>query len=126
VAKAKRTFGSELRRLRREAGLTLADLADAISSSIVYVSDMERDRKNPPSAKKIEKLLARMDRLEMLQEMLRLAARSRKSIEISVDNKSEDEVNILVALARQSDEGGLGDTLIRELRRLLERGKQDE
>ena len=113
-------FGDELRRLRRTAGLTLKDLADEIGCTIVYVSDVERGRRNPPNPKKIQKLLARMDQEDKFAELLFLAARSRQSIEISVEDKTDDVASMLVALARRCDEGSLDDEMLRQLRDILE------
>lgn len=41
------TFGSWLNRSRLEAGIRLADVADALGCSVSYVSDVERGRRGP-------------------------------------------------------------------------------
>ncbi len=118
------TFGPELRRLRGEVHLTLVDIADHMGWSIVYISDIERSKRNPPAPKDIEKILRRMGKESSLPEMLRLAAEARKSIEIPLSNSNSLEVkNMLIALARQVDEGSLDQEVARQIQQLLERGK---
>jgi transcriptional regulator with XRE-family HTH domain len=118
-------FGDELRRLRRQANLTLADLADAIGTSIVYISDVERGRKNPPSPIKLKKLLAAMRQEALFPQMLALAVKSRRSVEISVENKSDEVTDMVVALARRCDEGDLTNDTIQRILRLLEKEEKE-
>ena len=42
------SLGLAIRRLRKERGLTLALLATRTGLSVQYLSELERDRKNPP------------------------------------------------------------------------------
>lgn len=114
-------FGEAIRRLRRAKEMSLADLADTIACSIVYISDVERGKRNPPSPEKIQRLLDRMGEGHRLSEMLVLAARSRQSIEISVEDKNDQVADMLVALARRCDEGSLDDELARRIKEILER-----
>ena len=118
-------FGDELRRLRKEAGLSLADLADAAGFSIVHMSDIERAKKNPPPPEKIQKLLSRMNRADALDQLLLLAAQSRKSIEISVEDKADDVASMLVALARRCDEGDLDPGMAQRIKDILERRPEE-
>ncbi len=119
--KRKNLFGEALRRLRRAKEMSLADLADTIRCSIVFVSDVERGRRNPPSPKKIRALLVKLGEEERLSEMLVLAARSRQSIEILVEDKDDHVADMLVALARRCDEGSLDDELVQRIKKILER-----
>lgn len=43
-----RTLGTEIRRLRTEAALTLRDFARKLGHSAAYLSDIEHDRRRPP------------------------------------------------------------------------------
>ena len=54
----KRTFGQLLRQRREDARKTLKDVADYLGLSIVYLSDIERNRRNPPAAEIINKIAA--------------------------------------------------------------------
>jgi transcriptional regulator with XRE-family HTH domain len=118
--KKKSLFGEELRRLRRAKELSLVDLADTIGCSIVYMSDVERGKRNPPSPQKIRKLLVSMGEERRLSEMLVLAARSRQSIQISLEDKNDQVADMLVALARRCDEGSLDDELARKIKEILD------
>ena len=117
-------FGDELRRLRREAGKSLADMADALRCSITYVSDVERGKKNPPTEEKIAKLARCLGIPQKLTELLALAALSRRSFEIAVPAKNEEMALMLAALARRANDGGLDEATIDEIRKLLEKGDQ--
>lgn len=117
----KNLFGDELRRLRKAASLSLAELADAAGCSIVHVSDVERGKKNPPQTAIIEKMLKRMRREEQLPKMLVLAAQSRRSIEISVERTDANVASMLVALARRCDEGQLDPETARKIREILDK-----
>lgn len=61
-------FGELIRRLRKDRGLTLADVAQAIGSNKGYVSGIETDKVNPPSPKLVRKLakLFREDERKLL------------------------------------------------------------
>jgi len=52
----KRTFGQILRASRVEAQKTLKGVADCLGWSVVYLSDIERGRRNPPAAEDIKKI----------------------------------------------------------------------
>ena len=99
--------------------MSLADLANTIDCSIVFMSDVERGKRNPPSPQKIRKLLAKMGEEDQLPEMLLLAAKSRQSIEICVEDKNDEVADMLVALARRCDEGNMNDVLARKTKEIL-------
>jgi len=46
-----RTLGTEIRRLRTEAGYTLRGFAKKLNISAAYQSDIEHDRRRPPDSK---------------------------------------------------------------------------
>jgi transcriptional regulator with XRE-family HTH domain len=113
-------FGAALRRLRRAKEMSLVDLADAIDHSVVYMSDIERGKRNPPDPKKIRKLLDVMGEGQRYAEMLSLAIRSRRSVEFSIEGKNGQMTDMLVALARRCDEETLDENLIERLKRILD------
>ncbi len=43
------TLGTEIRRMRTEAGLTLREFARNLNISAAYLSDIEHDRRRPPT-----------------------------------------------------------------------------
>lgn len=52
----KRTFGQNLRELRRAKGISQRDLADQVSVDFTYISKLENDRMPPPAADTIVKI----------------------------------------------------------------------
>jgi transcriptional regulator with XRE-family HTH domain len=116
-------FGKELRRLRREAGLTLVDLATAASCSVVYVSQVERGDKPPPSPQHIKAMLTRIGCPEKVLSMTILAAQSRRAVEIGLRNKSPQEADMLIALARKSEAGEITDEVVKKILGLLDHHK---
>jgi transcriptional regulator with XRE-family HTH domain len=119
-----KTFGEELRRLRREARRSLVDLADAAGCSIAFVSDVERGRKHPPAPVVIRKMLRAIGKEDHLERLLILAAQARRRVEISVEGKDEVVTSMLLALARRCDEGSLTDEVAQQIQHLLERGEK--
>lgn len=122
------TFGQELRRLRREANLTLADLAKAGGVTTVYVSRIERGDSPPPRPDVISKFLDRVGRPDEFRRMEQLAALSRATVEIAIKDKPQEQAELFLSLARRSDEGELTHDVILELLAILKRSntKTDE
>lgn len=58
------TFGSLLRQLREEKRLRQTDVANAIGVSTVYICDIEKDRRNPPSYKKLQLIAGKLELTE--------------------------------------------------------------
>ena len=50
------TFGEALREIRQNKGVYLKNVAEFMGWSVVYISDIERGHRNPPSRKDIIKL----------------------------------------------------------------------
>jgi transcriptional regulator with XRE-family HTH domain len=118
VSKSKK-YGMELRRLRRDKEITLEDLAKEIDCSIVYLSDIERGRRNPPESSKTLRLLRKLGAANLYSEFLALATMARKSIEISMQGKNKDIALMLTALERSCDEGTLDEEKARRIREIL-------
>lgn len=116
----KLTFASELRRLRREQGLDLVDLAEAAGVSVSYVSEIERGTRNPPTNAAIVSMLDRMDAADQIDRMLKLAVASRKSVDIPVnDDTAELTTDMLVALQRTVNECALTDEMARKILQVI-------
>lgn len=126
MARQQKTFGSELRKIREDHpdSVSMKTLADAIGVSVVYVSDIERDRRNPPSAERIGVLLKTLGASERMDEMMALAAVSRKSVDIPVQNKSADAVMAIASLARRAENGDITDKMWKEILSLVSKGKE--
>jgi transcriptional regulator with XRE-family HTH domain len=101
-------FGGELRRLRKEAGLRLKDLADALGWSIKYVSDIERGKMRPPDARTLGVILARIGRPEALPDLLRRAAESTGTCDVEVGvGVTREALDLLVGLKHRIECGTL-------------------
>ena len=55
------TFGEYLKQLRESRGLNQADLAASINVSTVYICDIEKTRRNPPSIDKLRIWIRQLD-----------------------------------------------------------------
>ncbi len=75
------TFGSLLRQLREEKRLRQADLANTIGVSTVYVCDIEKDRRNPPSYRKLQQIAGKLELTEEeTAELYDLAGQARGEV----------------------------------------------
>lgn len=75
------TFGSLLRQLREEKRLRQADVANTIGVSTVYICDIEKDRRNPPSYKKLQQIAKKLELTEeKTTELFDLAGQARGEV----------------------------------------------
>ena len=75
------TFGSLLRQLREEKRLRQVDVANAIGVSTVYICDIEKDRRNPPSYKKLQLIAGKLELTEeKTAELFDLAGQARGEV----------------------------------------------
>lgn len=105
--------------------MTLIDLAEVLDVSVAYMSAIERGTRNPPNARDIEKLLKKLKCPERLNEVVRLAAMSRRSVEISLENSDADVADMLTALARRREEGTLTPEEAKMILRILNEPPQN-
>ncbi len=93
------TFGGMLRNLRIEHQKTLSEFANLLDVSVVYVSDVERGKRNPFDEEKINKIS------EFLKisptTLLNQAAIDKKIVELSLENKNSIHSQTALALARK-------------------------
>ena len=75
------TFGTLLRQLREEKSLRQVDVANAIGVSTVYICDIEKDRRNPPSYKKLQLIAGKLELTEeKTAELFDLAGQARGEV----------------------------------------------
>ena len=115
------TFGNELRIVRRNAKLTLLDLAKVAQLSVAYVSQIERGERNPPDQSVIASWLTLMNCSSRLQEFLNLAKSSMTRVSVPLDNKREGANSVLTALARSYEANNLGEDVWMEIKKILEK-----
>jgi transcriptional regulator with XRE-family HTH domain len=115
------TFGNELRAIRRNAKLTLLDLAKVAGLSVAYVSQIERGERNPPNNTVIVIWLRLMKCSHRLDEFIELAKSSQTRVSVPLDNTRSKANSVLTALARSYEENNLGEDVWTEIRTILER-----
>lgn len=94
-------FGATVRKLRENAKISLRDLANAVGVSAVYLSDIERGRRNPPQDDKLKKIA---DFLHINpQELEELAIKDRKRVELELPSDRGTVSDAALALARRWD-----------------------
>lgn len=93
-------FGSLLRQLREEAGMTLGEFARQLGVSITYLSDVERGRRSPFSEARLQSATSILDlRPPQHQQLLAAAAESRGYFELPTSH-SPAKQELGAALAR--------------------------
>jgi len=95
----------------------LKELADALGWSTVYVSDLERGRRNPPAPEKIHEIAEFLD--IRVDELLDLANEDRQRVELNLLQKSPRQAKAALMLARSWD--GLSDEEADNIVKVLER-----
>lgn len=110
--KTSKTLGSEIQRLRTDAGLTLRGFAQKVEISAAFLSDIERDRRRP--SEEVLKKIARelpgttYEELDLLntkleQDLQRMVAETpeaRQLLRTVLDGK-EDPRDVLRRLQKQ-------------------------
>lgn len=94
-------FGEHVRRLREQASKSMRAMADAVGVSVVYISDIERGRRNPPQGEK----LARMAQcLEVdVNDLEEIAAKERRRVELELSEQDSVISDAALTLARRWD-----------------------
>ena len=102
------TFGSFLQKKREEKQITLRKMAEMLGISAPFLSDIEKDRRNPPEMAKLEeisRILALSDDEKSL--MLDLAGKARNSVAPDLPGyiMERDYVAAALRTARDLDAG---------------------
>lgn len=101
-------FGEFLQRKREEKGITLRRMAELLGFSAPFLSDVEKDRRNPPELAKLEqiaKILVLSN--EEKETMYNLAGKKRDSVAPDLPEyiMSRDYVAAALRTARDLDAG---------------------
>jgi transcriptional regulator with XRE-family HTH domain len=111
------SFGDVLRHYRREARLNLGDLAEAINTSISFVSQVERGLKQP-TPNQIQRMLERVGRPEKSDEMIALSAQQQRVFKMRTT--SPNLASVAWSLKRRSEDGlELSDEVAAKIIQLL-------
>ena len=101
-------FGAFLQRKREEKGITLRKMAELLGFSAPFLSDVEKDRRNPPELAKLEQIAEILGLTYEEQEtMYNLAGKKRDSVAPDLPEyiMSRDYVAAALRTARDLDAG---------------------
>ncbi len=101
-------FGEFLQRKREEKQITLRKMAELLGFSAPFLSDVEKDRRNPPELAKLEQIARILDlTYEEQQTMYNLAGKKRDSVAPDLPEyiMSRDYVAAALRTARDLDAG---------------------
>jgi len=116
------TFGDYARSIRTNRRIPLKTVADALEFSSVYIADIERGRRNPPTADKI-RLWANVIGADA-SEMFARAAIHRDTVELPLGDAESSRNRLALALARSWED--LTEEEENELTQFLETRRQQE
>jgi len=112
-------FGDRIRQLRKDKKKKLRDVASALGVSVVYVSDVERNRRTPPRIEVLEKWVEAIEAGQHFEELVALATDSRKRINIKVDRVSPNVVKTLLRLQKVCERGELTEEMAAKISQIL-------
>ena len=101
-------FGAFLQQKREEKRITLRKMAEMLGYSAPFLSDVEKDRRNPPELAKLEQIAKILDlTYEEQQTMYNLAGKKRDSVAPDLPEyiMSRDYVAAALRTARDLDAG---------------------
>jgi len=114
-------LGKELRKIRLDLGITLFDMASAISISSGMLSSIETGRK-PAPADFIQKLAQIYHPVALRKaEFDRLADETKNEVKVRLDSANPQANELALAFARKFDT--LTDSQIRQMMAVFERKK---
>jgi transcriptional regulator with XRE-family HTH domain len=111
-------FGRLLRKLRRDAGKTLGDVARVLDVSIVYLSDVERGNRKPFTRERILKISKFLD--QDATGLLKAADHERGVIEYDINKARPLEAEVVGGLVTGLARGGISEHKLRGIQRILE------
>ncbi|MDY8108976.1 helix-turn-helix transcriptional regulator [Fulvimarina sp. 2208YS6-2-32] len=93
-------FGEQVRALRRERGMTQAEMAAAIGVSNAYLSALEHGRRGKPTFDLVHRIIGCLGVIwDDAEELLRLADRSHPKITIDTGGLDPDATHLANRLA---------------------------
>jgi transcriptional regulator with XRE-family HTH domain len=114
-------FGAYLREVRTASGKSLREVADALGISHVYLGEVERGRRRTLPEKYWKGLTELLPGVS-LEELETLAGASEPLDPVAMEGRSRE---VVVALARKLEEGGMSEDLADQLLNILQnRGDQ--
>jgi transcriptional regulator with XRE-family HTH domain len=93
------TFGNLIRQYRIDARRTLKEAAELLKVSVVYVSEVELDKRPPFSIERIQQL-ARFYGINDESALIKEAIMKRGQLEVDISSQSPWQIDALAGLAR--------------------------
>lgn len=100
---------------------SLRGFAEKLGYTAAYLCDIEMSRRNPPNREVMEKICELLD--ADVNELMELARRDRKKIELNVDTKTEPIRDMAFNLARAFED--MDEKTALAISRLLKKSKGD-
>lgn len=113
------SFGAKVRKIREQKKISMADVAKAMNASVVYVSDIERGRRNPPVGEKLHQMayILEIDPKEVEE----WARKERLKVELDLGARTDQVSRAALMLARRWDT--LSDEEAGEIINILNKGE---
>lgn len=93
-------FGTKLRQLRKERGLTLAEMAKAVHVSSAYLSALEHGKRGRPSWRVVQSLIAYLNIIwDDAEELVRLSKISHPKISVDTSGLTPEATELANQLA---------------------------
>ncbi len=115
-------FGKALRRFREKKGFYLKNVSDIMGWSVVYLSDIERGNRKPPSKNDIIKLAKFLD--VDFNLLLNLSDKDKGYIELDLKGLNKNHSDTALSLARQMEH--LGDDQWEKIKEILKKRRLEE
>jgi transcriptional regulator with XRE-family HTH domain len=117
-------FGLRLRQLRKERGLTLADMAKAVNVSSAYLSALEHGKRGRPSWRVIQSVIAYLNVIwDDAEDLVRLSRLSHPKITIDTSGLTPEATELANQLALhvgKLDESDI-QALLKQLKSAIQR-----
>lgn len=116
-----RKFGEALREAREGSKKSMGDVARELGFSVPYISDIERDRRNPPAEDVIRRIAAFLG--VDADALVVLAAQTKKRLELEMRSPTPGQRILATALTRRW--AGVTPEQAEQVRKVLEGGAAD-
>jgi HTH-type transcriptional regulator, competence development regulator len=120
MGKTKETFGQYIRRRRMEKQFTLREFARLVGVSPTYMSQVEQDVADPPTAERVRKMAELLD--ENADELIAMAGRLPEDLPEIIQKRAAEMPELL------REASGLTPDQLQEvrdqIRKLKEKGKK--
>lgn len=98
------SFGEFIAKRREEKGITLREMAKKLNITPPYLSDIEKDRRNPPEKAKLDEIADILNlSVEEIRDMYDLAGKKRNAVSPDLPDYIMERDYVRVALRKAID-----------------------